>query len=153
MLERIVYVSRCAPGVTDQDVYDIIRTSHNRNSQRGLTGGLLFIDQHFVQVLEGDRYFVRERYQSIATDIRHAHVELRQTVRPQTLIFPGEWMALRSGHEIPPAIKAQFGYEPGLPAERFSAERVVNFVLACCTQPALAPMVSETGSATGSAMR
>lgn len=137
MFERLVYVSRCAPGVTDRDVYDIIRVSHNRNSQSGLTGGLLFIDQHFVQVLEGSRIEVRKRYKSIATDPRHTHVELRQMQRSDNLVFPDNWMALRSGHEIPAAVKAEFGYVPGLPAECFGGDRVVDFVLACCTQPAL----------------
>jgi len=137
MYERLVYVSRRTPGVTEHDVYDIIRVSHNRNSQCGLTGGLLFIDEHFVQVLEGSRFHVRERYKSIAADRRHTLVELRHVVHSDTLVFPGDWMALRSGPDIPDTLKADFGYVPGLPAEHFSGERIVDFVRACCTQPAL----------------
>lgn len=134
MFERLVYVSRAAPGITARDCYDIIRVAHNRNSQYGLTGGLLLLDGHFIQVLEGDRFRMRERFKVIAVDARHTDVDLRQTVSCDELLFLGEWMALRSDAEVDPTVKARFQYEPGLPPDRFSAERVVQFVRACCQQ-------------------
>jgi hypothetical protein len=135
MFERIVYVSRAAPGITSREVYDIVRVSHNRNSQHGLTGGLLFIDDHFVQVIEGDQLRVRERLKIISGDPRHAHLDLRQAVASNTLIFPNEWLALRDGSLIAAGIKSAFGYAPGLPADRFDGDRIVAFVLACCRLP------------------
>lgn len=136
MFERLVYVSRAAPGITARDCYDIIRVAHNRNSQFGLTGALLFLDGHFVQVLEGDRFRMRERFQVIAADPRHTDVDLRQSTPSDSLLFPGDWMALRSGDEIDPAVMARFGYQPGLPAAQFNGERIVDFVRACCEQHA-----------------
>jgi hypothetical protein len=138
MFERLVYVSRAAPGISARDCYDIIRVAHNRNSQFGLTGALLFLDGHFIQVLEGDRFRMRERFQVIAADRRHTDVELRQTVSCDELLFSAEWMALRSDAEIDPAVKARFDYRPGLPADRFSGDRIVEFVQACCLQHASA---------------
>lgn len=136
MFERLVYVSRAAPGFTARDCYDIIRVAHNRNSQFGLTGALLFMDGHFVQVLEGNGLRMRERFQVIAADPRHVEVDLRQSVPSESLLFAGDWMALRSGDQIDPAVKARFNYQPGLPAARFSGEQIVDFVRACCAQHA-----------------
>lgn len=136
MFERLVYVSRAAPGVGARDCYDIIRVAHNRNSQFGLTGALLLLDGHFVQVLEGDRHRVRERFRVIATDARHTAVELRQSLASDTPLFPQDWMALRSEAEIAPAVKARFGYRPGLPASQFDGERIAAFVQACCARQA-----------------
>lgn len=136
MFERLVYVSRAAPGIGARDCYDIIRQAHNRNSRDGLTGALLFLDGHFVQVLEGNRHRVRERFQVIAADPRHTAVDLRQSVATDLPLFPGDWMALRSEAEIDPAVKARFGYQPGLPAAQFDGDRVVAFVQACCAQQA-----------------
>jgi len=133
MFERLVYVSRAAPGITARDCYDIIRVAHNRNSQYSLTGALLFLDGHFIQVLEGDRFRMRERFRVIAADRRHTDVDLRATVACDALLFAGEWMALRGDAEIDPAVKARFGYRPGLPADAFSGDRIVDFVQACCT--------------------
>ncbi|MDO8376687.1 MAG: BLUF domain-containing protein [Aquabacterium sp.] len=138
MFERLVYVSRAAPGITARDCYDIIRVAHNRNSQFGLTGALLFLDGYFIQVLEGDCFRMRERFQVIAADRRHTDVDLRQTVLCEELLFTGEWMALRSDAEVDPAVKARFGYRPGLPADAFSGEQIVAFVQACCQQHATA---------------
>ena len=132
MFERLVYVSRAAAGTCASTVYDIIRTSHNRNSALGLTGGLLFIDGHFVQVLEGERVRVRERFERIARDERHSQVEVRHIQASERPVFPGEWMAVRHDAEISPELRAAFAYEPGLPAERFDGERIAAFVLAAC---------------------
>lgn len=131
MFERLVYVSQAAPGVGARDCYDIIRVAHNRNSRYGLTGALLFLDGCFIQVLEGDRFRMEERFRVIAADPRHTHVDLRYRQRCDSLLFPGEWMALRSAAEIDPVLLARFGYVPGLPAERFSGEQIVDFALAC----------------------
>jgi Sensors of blue-light using FAD len=132
MFERLVYVSRATAGTGASAVYDIIRTSHNRNSVLGLTGGLLYIDDHFVQVLEGEQLRVRERFERIACDPRHTNVEVRQVIASERPVFPGEWMAVRHGAEIGPELRAAFGYEPGLPAARFDGERIIAFVLAAC---------------------
>jgi Sensors of blue-light using FAD len=131
MLERVVYVSRAAAGIGMTDAYDIIRVAHNRNSSFGLTGALLFSDGWFVQVLEGESFCVRERYARIASDPRHEQVDLRQQITIEEPAFPGEWMALKSGSDVDGALKVEFGYEPGFPAERFDGERLHAFMLAC----------------------
>jgi hypothetical protein len=42
-------------------------------------------------------------------------------------------MALRLDNGIPAELKTRFGYEPGFPAERFDAERLIEFALAACS--------------------
>lgn len=133
MLHRIVYVSRAADGVGLRDCYDIIRTAHNRNSARGLTGALLFLDGCFVQVLEGPEQALRERYAAILKDPRHHGLELRFDGLVGETLFPHEWMALRGDADIAPALKTAHGYQPGLPADRFDPPRLLAFVRDCCT--------------------
>lgn len=132
MFERLVYVSQAAPGVGARDAYDIIRIAHNRNSQAGLTGALVFIDGQFVQVLEGDRYHLQQRYAKIAIDPRHVDIQLRECVAIAERMFPSDWMALRLGDGVPPDVLQSFGYERGFPSARFPPERLVAFVRACC---------------------
>lgn len=132
MYERLVYVSRAAASVKAPDAYDIIRVSLNRNSRYGLTGALILIDGYFLQVLEGDTYQVRERFERIATDARHTDVELRQSARIPHLGFADEWMALRHDDEVTHAVRDAFGYAPGFPADRLDGDRLVAFALACC---------------------
>lgn len=138
MQHRIVYVSRAAPGLSMRDCYDIIRVAHNRNSGLGLTGALLFLDDWFIQVLEGWSSAVHARYAVIARDPRHTAVELRFDGPVAERAFPEDWMALRGDADIPAALKQAHGYLPGLPADRFSPDQVLAFVRDCCraTSPA-----------------
>lgn len=132
MYERLAYVSVAAPGIAARDCYDIIRVAHNRNSQQQLTGGLLFLDGHFVQVLEGHPRRLRQRYDIIAADVRHHDVQLCQTVVTDRLLFADDWMALRSDAEIPLDLRARWDFGPGWWTHRPDAGHIVEFVRACC---------------------
>ncbi len=132
MYERLIYVSRAAEGIGARDAYDIIRTAHNRNSVAGLTGGLLFCDGFFAQVLEGDPLGLRERFERIRQDPRHRDIDVRGHEKVGHRAFPDEWMALRHGDALPAALRGSFGYAPGFPAARFPAARLLDFVRACC---------------------
>lgn len=136
MIERLAYVSRAADGLATAAIYDLIRTSVNRNSRCGLTGGLVALDGHFLQVLEGDPHHLDRRYRSIAADPRHHGIELRLRESARERLFPDQWMALRLPEQVPAALRASFGYLPGLPAAQFSGARVVEFVHACCRHAA-----------------
>jgi hypothetical protein len=136
MLLRIAYVSRAAGHIGPAETYEIVRGAHNRNRRNGLTGALLFADGHFVQVIEGDPFNVRRRFERIAADPRHHAVTLRLEQPVHERLFADDWMALRLGTELQSgpaeAVCREFGYEPGLPAERFPGPRLVAFVAACC---------------------
>lgn len=138
MILRIAYVSRAAPGVVERDAFDIIRVAHNRNREHDLSGGLVFIDGYFAQVLEGLPWRVQERFERIARDARHVDVDLRLQARVRERLFEGEWMALRCAQEIDPALLRACGYAPGWPAGHFGGEPLVEFVRACCSAAAVA---------------
>jgi hypothetical protein len=136
MLLRIAYVSRAAAHIGAAETYEIVRGAHNRNQRNGLTGALLFADGHFVQVIEGDPFHVRHRFERIAADTRHEAVTLRLEQAVPERLFADDWMALRLGSALQDgeaaAVCREFGYVPGLPADRFPGPRLVAFVAACC---------------------
>ena len=138
MLRRILYTSRAMPGITMKDVYDIIRVSHNRNSQCGITGGLLFIDGHFIQMMEGLPASIDTRFEKIRQDGRHQDIVIRQETDVVTPVFCDDWMALRDGSKIDPSVLATHGYVPSLPIDQFDGERVLQFLLACFEQESVA---------------
>ncbi|TWU46337.1 Blue light- and temperature-regulated antirepressor YcgF [Rubripirellula tenax] len=131
MFKRILYTSRAAEGITMRDVYDILRVAHNRNSESGLTGGLLLIDGYFLQVLEGAPYSVDERYKRIVADQRHHDVVLRLAESNSELLFPSEWMALQDGHDVDPDLLAEHAYQIGMPEKTFSGQQVLAFLTDC----------------------
>lgn len=144
MYQRILYVSRATEHVSMKDVYDVIRVAHNRNSNAGLTGGLLFLDDHFIQVLEGGPFAITQRYKRIATDPRHQDIQLRLDERIDELMFPSDWMALRSHDDVDPAVLAHHGYVPGLPADQFSGQQILALMADCFIDSGIT--VSNVGS-------
>lgn len=131
MYLRLAYTSRSTVTMGASDVFDIIRSANNRNSTLGLTGGLLYADGYFAQVLEGAPYAVMNRFERIAKDARHEDIQLRYQAKTSSLMFPNDWMALRDISQIPPENLRRFGYEKGLPENNFSGEKLIEFLQAC----------------------
>ncbi len=76
MLVRLLYASRAAAALGDDELVAILRKSKANNPGQGITGVLCFSEGVFMQVLEGGRSAVNELYRRIAADPRHAQVEL-----------------------------------------------------------------------------
>lgn len=131
MYKRILYTSRATELVNIRDVYEIIRKAQLRNSKHHLTGCLVFMDGHFIQALEGPPNAVEERYAVIMRDRRHADIALRKEEMGNSLLFQSEWMALRNALDIPKLLLEKHRYEPGFPAEKFSADSLLAFLVDC----------------------
>lgn len=132
MLERMVMVSRAAPGVSLEAVFAIIRAAHDRNTRAGLTGGLIFLDGSFVQVLEGPAKALSETVERILHDPRHGACQLRARGRALCRLFPDQPLALRTRACLDTRLLESFGYVQGFPVARFPADELLEFVLAAC---------------------
>lgn len=76
MLERLVYVSRPAPGTGLSEVRHIVGRAEIRNRQRDVTGMLAWVAGEFVQVLEGRPDMLDDVWACIARDPRHVAVRI-----------------------------------------------------------------------------
>lgn len=154
MLERVVYVSRAAAGIGLDEVFGIIRAAHQRNAAEGLSGGLVFLDGWFAQVLEGlpaalDACVLRiardARHENLARDARHGGLRGagRESLtrdrfsrfsreRAFCRLLPGQPMALRSRSCLDGGLLEAFGYRPGFPVENFPADVLVEFLVQAC---------------------
>ena len=71
-LYHLIYESRASHPFAEADLLDLLRTSRYRNSQRNLTGLLVYSPEgRFLQVLEGAQDEVLAIYQRISQDFRH----------------------------------------------------------------------------------
>lgn len=68
---QLVYASAAAWPMGPNDLNTIVDTSRERNRRSGITGILLYIDQGFLQILEGPRDAVLEAFGRIQKDLRH----------------------------------------------------------------------------------
>ncbi len=76
MLVRLMYASRAAESVDQDELLAILKQSKAGNATAGITGVLCFSGGIFLQVLEGGRMPVNALYNRIASDPRHRDVVL-----------------------------------------------------------------------------
>ncbi len=76
MLVRLMYASRAAETVNQDELVAILKKSKANNPAVGVTGVLCFSSGIFLQVLEGGRTAVSTLYNRIASDPRHHDVVL-----------------------------------------------------------------------------
>lgn len=96
-LHRVLYCSRNlipgAPEAVAADIRSILATSRRNNSRDGITGGLLFSEGCFAQVLEGPLDAVERAFERIQCDERHSDVTVLQSGPIATRDFPDWSMA------------------------------------------------------------
>lgn len=76
MLVRLMYASRAAAAVDQEELVAILKKSKTSNPKVGVTGVLCYSEGTFIQVLEGGRNAVNQLYHRIAADARHHDVTL-----------------------------------------------------------------------------
>jgi len=76
LLVRLMYASRAAPSVDQDELLAILRQSRTNNPGNGITGLLCYSGGIFIQALEGGRAQVNQLYNRLAADPRHCDVTL-----------------------------------------------------------------------------
>ena len=68
---QLAYLSQSSYFSDQQSLSQLLQQSRHANQQRDVTGILLYHQQHFFQVLEGNKPTVEVLYQKILNDPRH----------------------------------------------------------------------------------
>jgi hypothetical protein len=109
-MNRLLYVSRCAleeKGATrDAKVRDVAAQAARRNAAAMLSGSLLYVNDSFVQVLEGPAHAVEQTFEAICCDFRHDDVKLIDLVPIKERIFP-EWSMAFLGFDAETKLKTR----------------------------------------------
>lgn len=74
MLSQLVYISVRSAECTDKEIEKILESSIRNNGKIDISGVLLYSDQKFLQVLEGEFKQIIELYDTIKEDKRHKNV-------------------------------------------------------------------------------
>jgi hypothetical protein len=75
------------------ELMNIVETSRSRNAQAGVTGALMFNEQRFVQILEGEKNAVEETFERIRGDARHTAITVIARQKGPWRQFGGSSMA------------------------------------------------------------
>ena len=97
---QLIYVSGAANPLSRRDVRSLARAAAKRNERLGITGLLLYKDQRFMQILEGDVAAVGGLFEGIRNDSRHHGVFVLSRRFIMFRQFPDWSMRLAEPEEI-----------------------------------------------------
>ena len=127
MLVRLMYASRAAAAVNQEELVAILRKSKANNPGAGITGVLCFSEGIFLQALEGGRSAVNRLYNRIAADPRHTSVELLCYEEIGERRFAGWSMGQVNLSSLNPALLLKYSERPTL--DPFSVSGRVSLAL------------------------
>lgn len=87
-LFRLIYVSTATPGLTEEDMEQILNVSQSNNEERYITGYLVHNGPSFMQLIEGPRAEIEEIFSRIVADIRHSGVVRILAEKAEHRAFP-----------------------------------------------------------------
>ncbi len=86
----LIYVSSATKHFSEEDLKDLLIISRKNNTSLGITGMLLYSDDNFIQVIEGELKTINGLYEKISKDPRHKGILRLLKGEIQTRNF-GEW--------------------------------------------------------------
>lgn len=102
-ISRLLYTSRSclvpAELTVEQQVSNIAARAAIRNKEVGITGALVFVEDQFIQLIEGEGPVIERVFERICCDFDHAQVRLVDLVGVKDRMFSRWHMAELSGGE------------------------------------------------------
>ncbi|MGB5944213.1 MAG: BLUF domain-containing protein [Leeuwenhoekiella sp.] len=74
MIHSIIYLSAANTTLGHENLKDLLKQTLYNNNARNITGFLLYKNQYFLQLLEGNKKDLRSLYKKITADSRHSNV-------------------------------------------------------------------------------
>jgi len=90
---ELIYHSEANHDLTPEDISNILKNARDFNSENNITGCLLYHNNEFLQILEGEKEIVQELFDSIEMDKRHSSVNLLVKEKKNERMFPSWSMA------------------------------------------------------------
>jgi hypothetical protein len=75
-LERLLYTSRETDLMGTLSLFNLLNHARQNNTQRGITGHLVYRDGEFMQCIEGPPDAIEHLWQSLQKDPRHHAVQI-----------------------------------------------------------------------------
>jgi hypothetical protein len=93
---HLVYTSHSIAPFSEKELIGLLQDSRKMNKAKDITGMLIYLQERFIQVLEGDSSVVKKLYSKIQRDPRHSKVSTLIEGESDERIFKGWHMGFKS---------------------------------------------------------
>lgn len=73
---QLVYISKALKSLSKAELTALLRQANANNKKVGISGILVYKDDQFVQVLEGEETIIRRLFEKISEDPRHTEISI-----------------------------------------------------------------------------
>jgi hypothetical protein len=133
---QLVYTSEATDAFSPDSLEGLLKVARSNNKIKGVTGMLVFCDNQFLQVLEGNPSDVISTYDRIATDPRHESLIVLHRGYSHVGKTFSEWSmgfhSLALTDQLPPELARD---DNQLTFSHFDGLAALNFLLACRSKP------------------
>ena len=75
-IRQVIYISQAVRPLGERELEELVATASRNNKALGITGGLLYIENSFIQVLEGADESISRLLAAIEADPRHTDMRV-----------------------------------------------------------------------------
>ncbi len=89
-MHSLVYRSVATKNFNIPEIYSMLSRAKDYNAEHGITGCLLYHNNHFLQLLEGKEEDVMRLFQKISSDDRHTDIVVIESSDSESRLF-NQW--------------------------------------------------------------
>jgi Sensors of blue-light using FAD len=93
---HLVYISYATSPFSEAELVNLLQQCREANKAQGITGMLIYLQERFIQVLEGDRSTIKRLYTKIEKDARHQKVSVLLEGESEERIFKNWSMGFKN---------------------------------------------------------
>jgi hypothetical protein len=84
---QVVYISHATATLTKNELNELVEVSRRNNKKYGITGALLYLENAFIQVIEGEDAAISQLLDKLYADTRHRNVRIVSDIIAQIRYF------------------------------------------------------------------
>lgn len=129
LVKRMIYCSQATHDIDPDELVGLLGHARARNEQAGLSGMLLYCNQSFLQMLEGDAEALTATYDRITDDERHTNLRVLMDAEVPDRMFPDWSMGFEHVDEDEIAESVD-GYTPATTYPLMNPDLIINGAVA-----------------------
>ena len=75
-IRQIVYISQATHAFAQAELDELVKVSQDNNKKYGITGAMLYLENSFIQVIEGEDSVVAQLLKNLYADSRHRDIRI-----------------------------------------------------------------------------
>jgi hypothetical protein len=73
-IRQVVYISQATGTFTESELSELVEVSRRNNKKHRITGAMLYLENAFIQVIEGEDAAIGQLLEKLRTDTRHENI-------------------------------------------------------------------------------